>query len=205
MRREIQEEESLFPNFAGFADLMSALCLLFIIVAAILLFNYKMQLADLKKIQLQNEKLQTENINLLANKKSLEKEAAEVPKKFIIPNELNGKVFFRTGEAIIQREFYSDLNIFANEILTEFNKGNFNFVQIEGHTDRQPITTYKFQDNWDLGAARANAVVRYFISRGIKPEQLSAVSHGEFKPTDNRINESAYSKNRRIEITLLKK
>ena len=126
-------------------------------------------------------------------------------KKIIIPNELNGKVFFKTGEATIQNEFYSDLNLYADEILSELNNGNFNFVEIQGHTDRQPITSYKFQDNWDLGAARAIAVVRYLISRGIKPEQLSAVSHGEYKPTDYEETESAYEKNRRIEITLLKK
>ena len=135
MRRGLQEDESLFPNFAGFADLMSALCLLFIIVAAILLFQYKLQLAELNNIQIKNESLQTENKNLLAEqkkilaeKKVLEKEAEAVPKKFIIPNELNGKVFFKSGEAKIQRAFYNDLNIFENEIRDELNKGNFNFV-----------------------------------------------------------------------------
>ena len=191
MRREQHEDESLFPNFAGFADLMSALCLLFIIIAAILLFQYKTQLAELEKLVIEN--------------KSLKNVAEPVPEKFIIPNELNGRVFFRTGEASIQSGFYKDLNIFANEIISELNKGNYNFVEIEGHTDKQPIITNTYEDNWDLGAARAIAVVRYFISRGIKPEQLSAVSHGEFKPTDNEENESAYSKNRRIVITLLKK
>ncbi|MCX6204947.1 MAG: OmpA family protein [Bacteroidetes bacterium] len=203
MRRELQQEESVFPNFAGFADLMSALCLLFIIIAGILLFQYKLQLVELNKTQLENIKLQAKNKNLLAEEKSLGNGA--VPKRFIIPNELNGKVFFRKGEATIQSGFYNDLNILANEILAELGNGNFNFVEIEGHTDKQPITTYKFQDNWDLGAARAIAVVRYFVSRGIKPKQLSAVSHGEFKPTDNMETEDAYSKNRRIEITLLKK
>lgn len=198
MRRELMEEESLFPNFAGFADLMSALCLLFILIAAILLFQYKNQLAELIEIQLQNNKLIIEN-------KSLKNEEVLVPEKFIIPNELNGKVFFRTGEASIQSGFYKDLNLFANEIISELNRGNYNFVEIEGHTDKQPIITNKYEDNWDLGAARAIAVVRYFILKGIKPEQLSAVSHGEFKPTANEENEGAYSKNRRIVITLLRK
>lgn len=212
MRRYMQEEEGLFPNFAGFADLMSALCLMFIIVAALILFQYKVQLAALGQVKatndnlsLDNQKLLEENKKLLAENKLLQKEVEAAPKKFIIPNELNGKVFFRSGEAIIQREFYSSLNGIANDILSEINKGNFNFVQIEGHTDKQPIYTYKYQDNWDLGAARAAAVVRYFITRGIRPEQLSAVSHGEFKPAAYGESSNSYSQNRRIEITLLKK
>lgn len=205
MRRELHQEESLFPNFAGFADLMSALCLLFVIVAGILLFQYKLKVTQINSIQLQIGKLKLENKNLLAEKQKLEADTASMPKIFIIPNELNGKVFFKTGEATIQNEFYNTLDLLASQIQAELLQGKYNFVEIQGHTDRQRISTWKFQDNWDLGSARAIAVVRYFILKGIQPEQLSAVSHGEFKPADVEESDEAFSKNRRIEITLLKK
>jgi flagellar motor protein MotB len=205
MRRPIQEDDNLFPNFAGYADLMSVLCLLFIIVAAILLVQNRAQLLSLGKEKATNRDINLEYQKLLKLRDSLQKEVASVPKKYIIPNELDGKVFFKTGEATIQSEFYNSLNTYANEILIELRTGNFNFVQIEGHTDKHPIATFRFQDNWELGAARAIAVVRYFIKRGISAEQLSAVSHGEFKPNDLGESPDAYGNNRRIEITLLKK
>jgi chemotaxis protein MotB len=53
-----------------------------------------------------------------------------------------------------------------------------------------------------LSAARAIAVVRYLISRGINAERLVAAGFGEFQPLDTAGTEEAYSRNRRIELKL---
>jgi len=47
--------------------------------------------------------------------------------------------------------------------------------QVEGHTDNQPMNSGRYPSNWELSAARASAVVRYFLSRGVKPDRLRAV------------------------------
>ena len=75
-------------------------------------------------------------------------------------------------------------------------------LQVDGHTDRIPIETPRFPSNWELSAARAIEVVNYLITRGISPTRLSATGYGEFQPIDERDDEIAHRRNRRIELKL---
>ena len=74
-------------------------------------------------------------------------------------------------------------------------------VRVDGHTDVRPVTG-RFQSNWELSAARAIAVVRRLIARGISPERLVAAGFGEFRPLDDGDSDEAYARNRRIELKL---
>ena len=40
-------------------------------------------------------------------------------------------------------------------------------LRVDGHTDRLPISTPAFPSNWELSTARAIAVVKYLIERGV--------------------------------------
>ena len=75
-------------------------------------------------------------------------------------------------------------------------------LQVDGHTDRRPIRTWRFESNWELSAARAISVVNFLIDQGIPPEHLSAAGYGEFQPLDTRGDEIGYRRNRRIELKL---
>lgn len=75
-------------------------------------------------------------------------------------------------------------------------------LQVSGHTDDLPINTPLYRDNWDLSSARAISVVRYLILAGVDPDRLSATGFGEFQPIDNRDNDAARARNRRIELKL---
>ncbi|WP_420549250.1 peptidoglycan -binding protein [Curvivirga sp.] len=75
-------------------------------------------------------------------------------------------------------------------------------LQVEGHTDAQPISTAQFPSNWELSAARAISVVKFLRSQGLPAKHLSAVGYGEFQPLDPRDDEIAYRRNRRIELKL---
>jgi chemotaxis protein MotB len=66
----------------------------------------------------------------------------------------------------------------------------------------RPITGGQFKSNWDLSAARAIAVVKYLIGKGVNPQRLVAAGFGEFQPIDTGTTEEAYRKNRRIEFKL---
>lgn len=56
-------------------------------------------------------------------------------------------------------------------------------IQVEGHTDDEPIHTEKFPSNWELSTARAATVVRFFIDKGyIDPIKLSAAGFADQKP-----------------------
>ncbi len=75
-------------------------------------------------------------------------------------------------------------------------------LRIDGHTDSRPITTAEYPSNWELSTARALAIVRYLESIGIAPKRLAATGFAEHHPIDDRDNELAYARNRRIELKL---
>ncbi len=80
-----------------------------------------------------------------------------------------------------------------------------NAVLVEGHTDDRPITGGDFRSNWELSAARAFGVIRYFIEEeNIPPERLSAVGYGEYRSLYPNDTEENRAKNRRIEINIIR-
>ncbi len=69
-------------------------------------------------------------------------------------------------------------------------------VKLEGHADERGTPEY----NIALGAKRANAIADMFRSYGVSNSQIEVVSYGEESPVDPGHSESAWAKNRRVEI-----
>ena len=75
-------------------------------------------------------------------------------------------------------------------------------LRVDGHTDSDPIHTAQFKSNWELSAARAIAVVKQLVAKGVPPQRLVAAGFGEFQPLDDGDSEEAKARNRRIEHKL---
>jgi len=132
----------------------------------------------------------TEHIETIINKEGLA----------IILEDGGSPVFFGTGDAHIRKEAYPILGQIGKIV-----KDMPNDVRVEGHTDSRPIHTYQFPSNWELSAARATNVLRYLSeSIGISPERLSAVGYGPYKPVADNNTQAGMSKNRRVEIIVLR-
>ena len=115
------------------------------------------------------------------------------------------EVLFATGSDEINAEGHGELDKLAGavtELMKEIPADIPWVLQINGHTDKRPISGGRFKSNWDLSAARAISVVRYLADNGIPPEHLVAAGYGEFQPLDTADTEDAYGKNRRIELKL---
>lgn len=69
-------------------------------------------------------------------------------------------------------------------------------LSLEGHADERGTREY----NLALGQRRSESVANYLISNGIKRNQLFVKSFGEERPLSLGSNDSAWSKNRRVEI-----
>jgi len=83
-------------------------------------------------------------------------------------------------------------------------KERSNHIRVEGHTDDRPINNERFPSNWELSAARATEVVRYFIDQHqVEPDRISALGYGEYRPI--RLNNSIENRarNRRVDIVVL--
>lgn len=78
-------------------------------------------------------------------------------------------------------------------------------VLIEGHTDSIPIRG-KYQDNWDLSTARANAIVRILTGTyQVAPTRVTASGRSYYEPIDSNSTPEGRARNRRTEIILAPK
>lgn len=118
------------------------------------------------------------------------------------------EVLFAKGEAAINAEGLKEISILG-QALIELQKqipAGINWVlRVDGHTDADPIDTEQFPSNWELSAARAISVVRQLISEGVPENRLVAAGFGEFYPLDTGDTETAFERNRRIELKLTEK
>ncbi|WP_234023347.1 OmpA/MotB family protein [Sorangium cellulosum] len=77
--------------------------------------------------------------------------------------------------------------------------------QVAGHTDNdvKRMKGSRFTSSWELSAARAAAVVKRLVERGMSPRVLSAAGYGEFAPLGPNDTAAGRARNRRIEIGLV--
>lgn len=111
----------------------------------------------------------------------------------------NDSVFFNSGEAVIKPDWQSKL-IAISKVLN----GIDNYIHVEGHTDNVAISNTYFHSNWQLSAVRAANVVEFLITQGgVKPERLSSVGYGEYRPVQSNDTDAGKSANRRVDIVIL--
>lgn len=76
-------------------------------------------------------------------------------------------------------------------------------VHVIGHTDSFPVHSDRFDTNWDLSTARANAVARVLMDRaGIEPQRIIVSGRGMYEPLLPNTTEANKARNRRVEIVL---
>ncbi len=111
------------------------------------------------------------------------------------------KILFDSGKTEIKSRGKEILKR-VGEILNTTNKE----IRIEGHTDNVPIgpvLAAKYPTNWELSAARATVVARYFQDKvEILPEKLAPSGYGQYRPVTSNDTLEERAQNRRIEIIL---
>ena len=106
---------------------------------------------------------------------------------------------FNEGSAVLQPKAREILDLVYARI-----KGLPNHIRVEGHTDDRPIRTSRFPSNWELSAARATEVVRYFIdNHNMPPDKISALGYGKYRPIRPNNSIENRAKNRRVDIVVL--
>jgi chemotaxis protein MotB len=95
-----------------------------------------------------------------------------------------------------------DIATAVKSIISEIPPGISWMLRVDGHADSQPITSGPYQNNWQLSAARAIAVVQLLIQDGVPADHLAATAFGDTYPIDPAHTAAAYAKNRRIEFRL---
>ncbi|MGC1777108.1 MAG: peptidoglycan -binding protein [Xanthobacteraceae bacterium] len=117
---------------------------------------------------------------------------------------LQSEVFFDSGSANLKPEGSAELDKVATAVIALEGQIPPDIpwvLRVDGHTDVRPVLG-QFKSNWDLSAARAIAVVKYLVTKGVQPNRLVAAGFGEFQPIDTGTTEDAFRRNRRIEFKL---
>ena len=108
------------------------------------------------------------------------------------PTDEVGNVFyFEFDSSVLTSEARSALTVWAQAL-----KDNPENVRLEGHADERGSREY----NMALGERRSNAVRDFLVLQGVDSSNIETVSYGEERPVEFGSFESAWSKNRRVEI-----
>ena len=121
--------------------------------------------------------------------------------RFILPSEL----LFESGSDQLGAEGRQQVARLArtlNEIAAIIPAGIDWILRVDGHTDRRPINSERFQSNWELSAARAISLVRQMAANGVPLARMAAAGFAEYHPADPAETAEAYARNRRIELKL---
>ena len=94
--------------------------------------------------------------------------------------ELASSAFYLPGSADFRKEALPVLLSMVQ--LLDAPRFKAYIIEVEGHTDDDPIRTVRYPSNWELSAGRATGVVRYFITQGMFPKRLKAVGFSDSRP-----------------------
>jgi chemotaxis protein MotB len=122
------------------------------------------------------------------------------------------KDFFAKGEASVREDLRPLLDRIGRVVARSRRP-----VRIEGHADTSEIKSPGFASSWDLSAARATWVARYWITRfELDPRQVGIAGYAHYRPSSegespdagaeksraHPTSEWAHAMNRRIEIVV---
>lgn len=109
---------------------------------------------------------------------------------------------FTSGSAIINPEAKTKLDKVGAIICKKFV---LHYMRIEGHTDNEPLKNSTYPSNWELSGARASSIIRYFVGRfQFMPKLFTSVGFADTRPLVENTSETNKSKNRRVEILILR-
>jgi chemotaxis protein MotB len=119
------------------------------------------------------------------------------------------KLYVSLPNRVLYKKGVADLSKDGKEVvngLAEIFKNNPKMdVQVEGHTDTDPVkrTRYLWKDNWGLSTARANNVVRELVKMGVPSKQLSASGRADAYTTGELLDgKDPMAYDRRIEFII---
>lgn len=119
-------------------------------------------------------------------------ETAAVGSKLTLKN-----IFFEVSKSTLQPASFAELN----RLVAAMKENPALEIRLEGHTDQVGDPA----KNQTLSVERVVAVKRYLVGKGIAPERIQTKGFGDTRPLTNGRSETDRSRNRRVEVIILKK
>ncbi len=74
------------------------------------------------------------------------------------------------------------------------------FLVVRGHADSSETGAPNYANKWELSSARANAAIRYLISKNINPALMRSISYADTRPKVLATDPDAQKINSRVEF-----
>ncbi len=121
--------------------------------------------------------------------------------EFTVLLRMSDSAFFDSGSANLREDAQAILQEVC-AILVEYSE-LIRKIRVEGYTDNVPMSSGKFQDNWDLSVGRATNVVRYLTkATALEPSLFVPAGHGEFSPIADNSTDEGRAMNRRVDFVI---
>ncbi|HZY78168.1 MAG TPA: OmpA family protein [Cyclobacteriaceae bacterium] len=106
-------------------------------------------------------------------------------------------IFFDTNKSDLKPESSQELD----RVVTMISASSTMTLEVDGHTDNVGEDAY----NLKLSQSRADAVVRYLTSKGVRAGALTSKGFGETRPLTSNQTDAGKAVNRRVEFTIMTK
>jgi len=218
------KEEAGSDSFTlSVSDLMAGLLAVFILIVCSIILNFQKAVNDItieqvdvniknrnEVLNIINTKMKGRNFNVIVD---FDHGTVSIPSSRL----------FESGDATISDEakpLFAELSKILSEALQQDRyRQSIETIFVEGHTDNEPINTYKYPSNWQLSADRAIQTWQFMnVNTGLdvkldsfknKKNQLifSCSGYGESRPVEFTEEElkklskdDVMARNRRIDI-----
>jgi len=155
--------------------------------------KYDAVVSENQQLQTQNQQLQTQ----------VAAERSQISRlQNAIKYTVNSDLLFKSGSWEMAPQGQEIIAKMASQLATT----QLSRLVVNGYTDNAPIgrelKRRGVTTNVELSQKRAEAVMQYMISKGVKPELISAQGHGDSDPIAPNTTPQGRAQNRRVEITL---
>ncbi|UQZ34276.1 flagellar motor protein MotB [Paenibacillus sp. PK3_47] len=115
---------------------------------------------------------------------------------------ISDNALFASGQAQVK----DDSRQLAKSISTMLQQFPDYEVLVQGHTDNVPISNSSYSSNWDLSVDRALHFMKILLlNPSLNPVKFSPIGYGEYHPIASNETAAGRAKNRRVEVSILRK
>ena len=178
-----------------------------LLISAVTLAGCVVPRSDYEDLQTQNQQLQGQVQQLQTQNQQLKQQVSAQSAQICrlqgaIKYTVNSDLLFPSGKYQMSAQGQQIIGRLASQ-LAPFQQ---NKLVVNGYTDNAPIGAslrrQGIDSNQVLSEKRADSVMQYLISQGVKEDMISAKGYGEQDPVASNDTAQSRAQNRRVELTL---
>ena len=171
-----------------------------VILAPLVLSGCGVSHKDYDALKTQNQQLQSQNQQLQSQNEQLQAQVERL--QHAVAYTLNSDLLFKSGSWEMSDRGKDIIARLSQKLApTQQNK-----LMVSGYTDNAPIgpglKKQGVTSNQELSQKRADAVMQYLISQGVKPNMVAAQGLGDADPVASNDTAQGRAENRRVVLSV---